>query len=648
MKRLTVIMFACLFSVTGFAQGYVINAQVKEVNGGFATLRLYFKDGNERVDSTVIDEKGKFVFRGDIKDPIPALLSINGKRNYRIYIENANYDVVIDQANFAKSKFKGSKLTDKWYEITAPQGNEDYSVHLSRLENWVLNNPNDIFCADLIASYLSFNWDYKELNRTLNTLQKNARETYFYIHLRKRTDALAALEIGQKAPDFSLPNVKGANVSLYSYLRGKKYLLIDFWASWCKPCRMENPNVVAAYEKYNSSGFSVLGVSLDREKAAWEKAIKDDNLVWEHVSDLKFWQSAAAQLYMINSIPANVLVDSKGTIIARNLRGEELLNKLAELTSTYGYSVEGEIEGINEGIVKMDLLLENGEKKTLSTDVNHGKFVFNGIVDKVCMANIVLPSRNGEISFFLENSKITIKGQKTKIEDVAINGSKSNDAFHSVAMRCNKDKNPMQCLMNEVLANPTSCYAPLIISSYLAPYLTINDLKSLVDKLDGEAKTMYQYKLLLDHIAEQQSIEATGEKIPDFSLTDVKGKEVHLSQFIQGKKYVLIDFWASDVASCAVEAKTLSMAYRTFNKKGFDILSVSLDENRQAWLKGIDEQSRKWTNVSDLLRWKSVVTKLYKIDSVPQNVLIDETGTIVARNLKGEDLLHNLQTLFAK
>ena len=121
----------------------------------------------------------------------------------------------------------------------------------------------------------------------------------------------------------------GKPVSLKDF-RGK-YVLIDFWASWCGPCRMENPNVVEAYNKYSKKNFTVLGVSLDRERNAWLKAIKDDKLTWTQVSDLKFWDNAVAKLYRISSIPQNILVDPNGKIIARNLRGEELQSKLAEL-----------------------------------------------------------------------------------------------------------------------------------------------------------------------------------------------------------------------------------------------------------------------------------------------------------------------------
>lgn len=155
---------------------------------------------------------------------------------------------------------------------------------------------------------------------------------------KERSSAQAQiLNIGDAAPDLSLPDPSGTVRNL-SDLKGK-IVLIDFWASWCRPCRMENPNLVKTYAKFkeakfkNAKGFEIYSVSLDRNKTDWEGAIEKDKMTWDnHVSDLKFWQSAAASTYNVNSIPSTFLVDAEGTIIAKNLRGSTLEKTLEKLT----------------------------------------------------------------------------------------------------------------------------------------------------------------------------------------------------------------------------------------------------------------------------------------------------------------------------
>lgn len=148
----------------------------------------------------------------------------------------------------------------------------------------------------------------------------------YFANTRKQE---TAIKVGALAPDFTLPDPNGKMISLRSF-RGK-YVLVDFWAGWCGPCRAENPNVVRAYQQFKNKNFTILGVSLDKNKESWMQAIQEDQLTWTHVSDLQFWNSAVVPLYSIEGIPYNVLLDPEGKVVAQNLRGGELHSKLAEI-----------------------------------------------------------------------------------------------------------------------------------------------------------------------------------------------------------------------------------------------------------------------------------------------------------------------------
>lgn len=171
-----------------------------------------------------------------------------------------------------------------------------------------------------------------DIQQVIMRFQMEMRQRQVKQQLQAQKGPRSNIKDGQQAPEITLATPAGGTLSL-SDLRGK-YVLVDFWASWCKPCRVENPNVVRMYNKYKDKGFEILGVSLDRNKDQWLAAIQQDGLTWKHISDLKFWSSAAAQTYGVGSIPYTVLVDPQGKVIAQNLRGPSLEAKLAELLGT--------------------------------------------------------------------------------------------------------------------------------------------------------------------------------------------------------------------------------------------------------------------------------------------------------------------------
>jgi peroxiredoxin len=185
----------------------------------------------------------------------------------------------------------------------------------------------------VVSPYLvirnSWQFELPELEELTAVMDTSLNPSLYMQALIKRIGILKSVAIGQTAPDFEMNDTSGMAVALSS-MKGK-VVLVDFWASWCSPCRAENPNVVKAYQAYNKKGFDILGCSFDQNRDRWIKAIKDDRLTWTHVSDLKGWGNAAGKLYGVGLIPANVLLDKDQQIIARNLRGEDLLKKLEEL-----------------------------------------------------------------------------------------------------------------------------------------------------------------------------------------------------------------------------------------------------------------------------------------------------------------------------
>lgn len=186
-------------------------------------------------------------------------------------------------------------------------------------DTYVLNSEEDFQYFVMVDSCLMAEFPEVNMVRSLHEGVKELRQ-----QLKMKAQTEAAFEIGTDAPEIALPSPEGDTIKLSS-LRGK-YVLLDFWASWCEPCRLENPNLVSAYKKFHEQGFEIYQVSLDRSRNAWLKAIEDDKLEWVHVSDLQFWSSAAAKTYKVESIPANYLINPEGKIAAKNMRGEVLHN----------------------------------------------------------------------------------------------------------------------------------------------------------------------------------------------------------------------------------------------------------------------------------------------------------------------------------
>jgi peroxiredoxin len=377
MKQFISMLFL-LVSANSFAQkGFTISGDVSKVKDPVAKVYLnYYADGKSTMDSAEVKD-GKFSFTGTLADPVMGSLrakyqevpgaksmkAISYNRDIKqVFLENSKIKMAsVD--SFANATIKGSKShtayvswTDLTKEETAQSAalNKEYSEYYKKKDQagmdkidaafdklteqkniknkqYLKDNPSSPIAMFVLKQYAGYDINADDVEPMFLALPEQLRASPAGKDMTEKLETAKKTGIGKMAMDFTQNDTLGNPVSLSSF-RGK-YVLIDFWASWCGPCRQENPNVVKAFNAYNSKGFTVLGVSLDQPTAKdkWMKAIHDDKLTWTQVSDLKYWKNDVAVQYGIQAIPQNFLIDPQGKIVGKNLRGEALNKKLASL-----------------------------------------------------------------------------------------------------------------------------------------------------------------------------------------------------------------------------------------------------------------------------------------------------------------------------
>jgi len=321
--------------------GYVITGHVTGFPDG--TPVSFLNEQTNAPEQQAVIKAGKFTIKGKMVQPgFKGLIFNNAQPLVALFLDNSNIkitgnkdalDKLIITGSPSHAQFKTYTESIKPYEHLLAGGDEYDSIGLSKIETlseeFVKKHPGSFVAPLAIIRLYQATQNGQKLETLYSALTAELQSTPLGKYASQLIADSKINPIGSMVADFTQVDTAGVPLTISSY-RGK-YVLVDFWASWCKPCRQENPNVVAAYEKFKDKNFTVLGVSLDQNKKAWLDAIKMDGLQWSHTSDLKGWGNEVAAIFKVTSIPQNLLLDPDGRIIAKNLRGAVLASRLSSL-----------------------------------------------------------------------------------------------------------------------------------------------------------------------------------------------------------------------------------------------------------------------------------------------------------------------------
>lgn len=367
------ILFPLFYSCTNSGGNPFISGKISDAEGGVVYFEKIIPGSFLLLDSAIIDKSGAFNIQKKAKEknyyrlrlkPNNAPMVANQQQNLIFLITDSTEKITLNASfkNFGDNyTINGSKESALFSEMMqtiksvqkcrdslqaafaqyqgspemqtkAQEFDQIYSQKVNNqntyIKNLINNHPASLVTLEAVSA-LNIETEYESYKKVADNLTKHLPQNAFVKNFAQQINSRSQISIGAEAPEIDLPSPDGKNIKLSS-LRGK-VVLLDFWASWCRPCRAENPTLVAAYEKFKNKGFEIYQVSLDKDKAGWTGAIASDRLIWTHVSDLKFWDCVAAKQYNVSSIPKSYLLDKDGKIIAADLRGPALDARLQEI-----------------------------------------------------------------------------------------------------------------------------------------------------------------------------------------------------------------------------------------------------------------------------------------------------------------------------
>jgi len=622
-------------------------------------------------------DKSALEIDGEIVDGNLKILSVDAsptwKEFHEMYAGNSyskELEVVSKKYNETFETYNGkAKTEDNLKKLRIVSANLDklYKAQVKEFIGMIPQYPKSNALMTIVYNNLLAG-SIDELQKVFNAFDKSlTNKNYYAKAIIEKVNRVKDAEVGKIAPDFEIKNLEGKLIKLSS-LRGQ-YVLIDFWASWCGPCRKEIPNLKKVYEEFKGKGLKLVGISIDEDEAKWRKAVEEEKLDYLQLHDS---EKQTMKIYNYSGIPFIVLISPEGVILEKGLRGNKVREKIMENIDGGTFKINVNSDKAISGKVYLIGMREGRYAKLDSTTVEGNSFSFNGKIGKPDVYRVVYrpggmdidicvePGGNYEIQA-LDKHPSTVKVLSGK-EQLLLNKHKSYiqpfvqkcENLNAKYMDAVKNNNPAlkESLMQELsdafvekekasiefLQSAPKGLGAIVIASNLL-IVNYEDLKTVYNQLDtvnyADSYFFHRFKKTYEEAASKW---IQGKEAVDFTSTDINGKKIRLSDF--KNKYILLDFWASWCAPCRMKAKELRAVKKELDRKNIMMFSVNMDDKRELWEKATKEDHIDWINTSELKKFKeNQIAKDYKVTQLPTLFLLDPQGRIIKQNPTIKELL---------